>query len=287
MTRTLTHPLSGTEVLLAAGRSQRPNAFGDAAAERCPFCRGHESDTPPAVAQRPREGAWEARVFPNLYPIVTPPDGEHLVIVETPEHNERPHHFSLDRIELMLDIYRQRFAVAVENGMAYALLFKNDGAAAGESIAHAHSQFIALREPPRSIAARVQSACAVCRDLDGGDLLIERNGDLVLLAPSASRLPFELMIAGEKNHDLASMFQSRSLAPLLHDALRVIARSWPHRGFNLIIDYAFAQKRHAAVSLIPRLTTIAGFELATNMLINVIEPARAAEHYRRALSNSA
>src|SRR5687768_4156470 len=80
-----THPLTGEPILFAPNRAARPRAFGDPSSERCPFCPGHESDTPAEVA---RIGdPWRVRVFPNKYP---PVDGAE-VIVEAPGHDDPFH----------------------------------------------------------------------------------------------------------------------------------------------------------------------------------------------------
>jgi UDPglucose--hexose-1-phosphate uridylyltransferase len=75
--------LTGGRVLVAPGRSERPDDFtpGEwhpAGHEGCPFCEGNESATPPEVeADRPEGAAangpgWVTRTVPNLYPAVTP-----------------------------------------------------------------------------------------------------------------------------------------------------------------------------------------------------------------------
>ncbi len=78
--------LTGMRVLIAPGRSDRPEAMG--APERevrgpegCPFCEGHEDRTPPELfAIRPEgEGAdtpgWQVRSVPNLFPALAPSEG--------------------------------------------------------------------------------------------------------------------------------------------------------------------------------------------------------------------
>lgn len=84
--------LTGLRTLLAPGRAERPSGSGSApdsgrrpAAEpaaACPFCPGHESETPPEVwANRPEgSGAdapgWQQRSVPNLYPALAGPMGD-------------------------------------------------------------------------------------------------------------------------------------------------------------------------------------------------------------------
>src|SRR5688572_23813507 len=71
--------ITGDPIVFAPERAARPRAFLDSSSEgRCPFCRGHEADTPPEIA---RAGdPWRARVVPNKYPSI--PGAE--VIIEAP-----------------------------------------------------------------------------------------------------------------------------------------------------------------------------------------------------------
>src|SRR5262245_46654040 len=70
-------PLSRRWVIIGGERGERPNEFVEAATRAtglsCPFCIGHESETPPAIAcyGANGKGTWLARVVPNKYPAVT------------------------------------------------------------------------------------------------------------------------------------------------------------------------------------------------------------------------
>jgi hypothetical protein len=85
-------PVTGRVVIMAAGRATRPHTLAqaqpdeDRGPEHCPFCPGHESETPPEVL-RTGEGdagapGWRVQVFPNLYPITD----THEVVVFSPDH---------------------------------------------------------------------------------------------------------------------------------------------------------------------------------------------------------
>jgi galactose-1-phosphate uridylyltransferase len=75
-----THPITGEPIVFAPHRASRPHAFGGDQTERCPFCAGHESDTPPTLSAT--GDPWRVRAFTNKYPAL---DGAE-VIVESPEH---------------------------------------------------------------------------------------------------------------------------------------------------------------------------------------------------------
>src|SRR5437762_8390371 len=76
-------PLSRRWVIIGGERGGRPNEFVEAATRAkdisCPFCAGHEAETPPAIASYSSngKGKWLVRVVPNKFPAVTPlPLGE-------------------------------------------------------------------------------------------------------------------------------------------------------------------------------------------------------------------
>ena len=64
-------------VLVATARSMRPKKAEELAprdtrkhVETCPFCRGNEHKTPPAILTWPPEGDWQIRMVENLYPVL-------------------------------------------------------------------------------------------------------------------------------------------------------------------------------------------------------------------------
>jgi UDPglucose--hexose-1-phosphate uridylyltransferase len=120
-----TNPITGERVLFAPERAARRNAFGDDSDERCPFCPGHESDTPPEVARlgRSMTDPWRVRVFPNKYP----PTGGAEVIVESPRHEES--FASVEHAENVVSMYVERCRAHAD--AAYVSLFKNEGHARG------------------------------------------------------------------------------------------------------------------------------------------------------------
>lgn len=74
------NPITGQWVIVAEGRELRPNEFAlnhvHRPKRRCPFCAGHEDDTPGEVAAldasgNPTDGDdWLVRVVPNKFPVL-------------------------------------------------------------------------------------------------------------------------------------------------------------------------------------------------------------------------
>jgi UDPglucose--hexose-1-phosphate uridylyltransferase len=106
----------------------------------------------------------------------------------------------------------------------------------------------------------------------------------VLIAPYASRLPFQLMLAPRVPR---ARFEDDGPtgAALLHDGLSRLAR---HLGssppLNLWVRTAPRGAEHFCwrVDVLPRLTHIAGLELATEVNLNIVAPEHAAALLRDA-----
>ena len=66
-------------VIIAPNRSDRIAAFAGGPAitpADCPFCPGHEAETPPEITRTADGSAWRMRVAPNKYPAIGQPRGE-------------------------------------------------------------------------------------------------------------------------------------------------------------------------------------------------------------------
>jgi len=159
-----------TWVVFSAARSQRPGAFRNSkdamSKERCPFCEGHETMTPPEVLAyrdggKPDGPGWSIRCVPNKFPalervgevrehrdgpfVSVDGVGAHEIVVESPDHDG--HLATLDdrQIERVLRAYRERYHdLAADRRITYVQIFKNRGERAGASYSHPHSQIIAI-----------------------------------------------------------------------------------------------------------------------------------------------
>ena len=262
-----TNPITGERVLFAPGRAARRGAFGDEHEDRCPFCPGHESDTPAEVA---RIGdPWRVRAFPNKYPPIA--DAE--VIVESPRHEDS--FAGVEHAEDAVRMYVDRYRAHAD--AAYVSLFKNEGSRAGASIPHMHSQVVPLPFVPPRIErelAGFAKSCALCGLREN---VIGETDSFLWLAPSASAFAYQQWIVPKRHvHEARALNDGelRELASLLRFAAR--ATRGVASAFNwMFLSFPRAPEAHFYVDVAPRMAVIAGFELDTGTFVEIIDPADA------------
>lgn len=333
-------PIQKRWVIIAPERARRPVHLGPperlGESDFCPFCPGNEMSTPAEIyATRDygtyRDGpGWRVRVVPNLYPALRiegnlDPSAEglydrmhgigaHEVIIETPEHGVPMADMDYRHVERILQVYIERHRDLFRDGrFKYVLIFKNHGFRAGATIPHPHSQLIATPVTPLVVATkldsardhyRVKSRCLFCdllsQDLADGKRVVWLDSTFAVIAPYASRFPFELMIIPRRHsHSFDSMTAEEisGLARVMRDTLRRLkiclddppynymihtapnTNTLPHRtGFWETLPFDF----HWHIEVIPRLTRTAGFEWGTGFYINPTLPEEAAAFLREA-----
>ena len=263
------NPITGHPILFAPDRAARPRAFDAEDITRCPFCPGHEGDTPPELTRL--GDPWRVRVFPNKYPSV---DGAE-VIVESPKHND-----TFDRIEHAEDVVRMYIErYHAHDGASYTAIFKNEGPRGGASIPHVHSQVMPLPFIPPRIAREAEAfasaaRCPLCR-LDGE--VIGETDAFVWLAPEGSSFAYQQWIV-PKEH-ISEITDPTGLAPLLCDASAAMLRLTDSYNW-MFMNFPRRPEAHAYIDLVPRLAAIAGFELGTGTFVEIIDPAAAARRLR-------
>jgi UDPglucose--hexose-1-phosphate uridylyltransferase len=133
--------------------------------------------------------------------------------------------------------------------------------------------------------------CDILRqELSDQKRLIAENADMVAVAPYAPRFPFETWILPRRHQALfedSPRHEYGSLARLLSDLLRKMNKVLLNPPYNLLIHSApltdgMADLYHWHVEVIPKLTKVAGFELATGFYLNPTSPEEAAEVLRAA-----
>jgi UDPglucose--hexose-1-phosphate uridylyltransferase len=263
---------------------------------------------------------WTVRVVPNLYPALTPAEepvahermpelrgapelftslpatGAHEVIVNGPQPVLSLAQLPLEQVVAAVETWRQRMRAHADS--ACVQLIVNERREAGASLPHTHAQLYALDFVPAAIARERERASAYTTRTMGqsllGDLVAEEvrrrerivaiDEEAVLMAPYASRLPFQLMLAPRRPR---ARFEDDGPtgAALLHDGLCRLAR---HLGssppLNLWVRTAprGAEDFCWRIDVVPRLTHLAGLELSTDVNLNIVAPEHAAAVLRDA-----
>ena len=182
-------PIVPTEsVLVSTVRNLRPRKKEEPAprdtrshVKECPFCRGNEHKTPPAISTYEDQDSWIIRIVENLYPVLKDAGegpasseglrqaidgyGRHEVIIDHHNHGIAIHEMSEQHLRQLFFAYQKRMLELYQSDarLRYVLVFKNFGPAAGASIPHTHSQMIALPVIPENVQAEVHFSASYYR----------------------------------------------------------------------------------------------------------------------------
>lgn len=308
--------LTPRRVVVSEKRGRRPSDWVRRDEEKtdrdCPFCPGHEAETPPEVWALRDEGTsadepgWTVRVIPNKYPIAAP----HELIIETPRHDADLPDLSVPETEHVVEAYQNRLStVAGQDGVVYPALFKNVGRAAGASRAHLHSQLIGLSFVPPSIEAELrmadahreaQESCLYCdtiaEELNAGDRVIWADDDFLVWSPQAAIAPYECWILPRAHTaDFRGIDDERrsALARVLTRTVNALYGVFEGRfAYNYYLHTAplgdhdrAAEGFHWHLEILPRLGTPAGLEWGSGVYVNAVPPERAARELAGHMSN--
>ena len=297
--------------IIAPNRSFRPSDFKktDEASnnKECIFCQGNEEKTPPATAVYTLEGVtsdeegvvrdWKVRCIPNMYPALSLKKsssdryregfGFHEVIIETPRHDYEPSMFLDEEIIRLIRIYADRYAFYInKDGIEFVSLFKNYGSSAGASIAHSHSQLIALPLIPPIIKKEMNTEnCPFCNIIQRESVskrLILMQNDWVAFAPYFSRYPFEVWIVPKEHFsDLSRLSDVYGLAFMLRNVLSRMHALFGSVAYNYVFFQCTDNRYHFHLKVFPKLSVTGGFEENTNIYINPVSPEDAAALLRQ------
>ncbi|HUB36775.1 MAG TPA: DUF4921 family protein [Solirubrobacteraceae bacterium] len=222
-----------------------------------------------------------------------PAVGAHEVIVNGPQPVLSLAELPAEQVAVAVAVWRERMEVHAQS--AYVQLIVNERREAGASLPHTHAQLYALEFVPAEVARERERANAYATRTMGQDLLEDliaeevRRGErivaiddeAVLLAPYASRLPLQLMLAPRRPNP--HFHEDTAGAALLHDGLRRLARllgSSPPLNMWVRTAPRGAERFCWRIDIAPRLTHLAGLELSTGVNLNIVAPEHAASLLR-------
>jgi UDPglucose--hexose-1-phosphate uridylyltransferase len=323
-------PVVNRWVIIAPERANRPQQSKTAdtpnRAGPCPFCGGNEALTPPEILayrdkdSRPNEPGWTVRVVPNMYPALRLNEaqehgkhgfyehmsgvGAHEVIIEAQEHATQLAALGEKQFHDLVKAYRDRLVALRESRRwRHVLIYKNEGAQAGATFEHIHSQLVALPMIPREVGDELEGArkfheqareCVYCEIINAGisdgTRIVANNEYFIALCPYAPRFSFETWLLPKQHRasfDTASELEHREFAQALRDILIRLHRCLNQPPFNYVLhtapfDAGEESCYHWHLEIMPRISGIAGFEWGSGFFINTVAPEDSARLLREA-----
>ena len=221
-------------------------------------------------------------------------------------HVDRMAALSLEQLRVVVEAYAERSAALAEAGrLRYGLVFKNQGPRAGASLAHVHSQLIALPFIPPAVEAEIGRATEQQAASRAVRLLRLHRARTRCRQPRCFRrrwfhrlLPIRQLAAargvGDANRatnrrlslpSAAATGPTRSRAP---QPFRAVGNRRSERCTSICCCgprrwmASTTQPCHWRIELLPRANALAGLEVATGMHINPLSPEHAAQQLRTA-----
>lgn len=273
---------------------------------RCPFCAGNEDMLPEIIMETMHNQAWQVRVVPNKYPMLMdqldnlreerglflamPGNGKHEVIIDHPLHNMDFPDMEAIEVRRVFETYRWRYIqlMATHDAMS-VVIFRNHGREAGASLVHPHSQLVVTGIVPPEIRWQEQRSQEyfdtwgrnlmgdiLKQELEDGLRIVRENESFVAFVPYAADVPFEIWIVPRRQQaDFADISSDElsDLSAIVQFVLTRLRDMLNDPAYNFVIRSAARFRAdephlHWYLEIRPRLTTRAGFELATGMLVN-------------------
>jgi UDPglucose--hexose-1-phosphate uridylyltransferase len=298
-------------VILSEKRGKRPSQFVEVsptAIKECVFCPGSENLTPPELFRVEKDGKWKLRVIPNKFSAVDPSGdaniqthnqfytfggdhGKHEVIIETNEHEKKFGDLTVEDIVELMKVYSARINELKKDFLAkYVCVFKNQGKAAGASLAHTHSQIVSFSLMPPVVNEKIDAmkrypSCPYCQiiktEKDSHRRCYE-NANCVAFTPYASRFNNEIWVFPKNHLRVFEDFNDsvyQDMAWIIKQAcMKLESINSPYN-----IEWYYSpnnENLHFHAEISPRTQIWAGFEIGFGITINDISPEQAARFYR-------
>jgi UDPglucose--hexose-1-phosphate uridylyltransferase len=319
--------ITGDWVVVSKIRSRRPDEFAKEEQEltqenpsECLFCdpesSGQEKDV---LIYNTSDNDWSLRVFPNKFPAFSRPIGGKI------KHKEEGPYFWMDSVGYhevivtkdhwnhigkmeplmvaeILDAYQSRYIDLMnKKSVNYIDIFHNHGASAGASIAHPHSQLIAIPIVSPYVKGELDGAesyhqqnkkCVYCSMIEWESehkkRVVWEDDDFILFCPFASRANFEMWLIPKKHKpyfERITQTEKISAGTALHEAIKRLSEKLNNPDFNFYIHTSPCDGKdyphfHWHIEILPKTNIWAGFEISTGVEIITISPEDAAEFLR-------
>lgn len=285
----------------------------------CPFENLEKSGNWPPILAHPNSEHWQVVLIPNKFPalshttgcIKTQKDGfyhgrdgvGHHDLVVTRDHAKSfpalPRREAAAVFNLMQERYREMMG---DPCIVYTSSFANWGKGAGASLYHPHYQLLSLPIIPPDVTHSLKGShrywrrhhrCVHCDMLAYEKAskirVITENKYAIAVAPYVSRTPYEVRIFPKRHmayFERTERKTTESVATMLQLVLGRMKLRLRDPDYNFFIHSAPLKHQreythyHWHLEIIPKMTALGGFELSTDVEINVVAPEDVARRLR-------
>lgn len=326
--------VSGDWVIIATGRAKRPEMFKSEKTikikilkKKCPFCNIETQEPPLLIYSQGRKVPlgkkipenWTTIVVPNKYPAFLPhPRWEKKIegnlyqtmnavgfcdLVVTRDHDKSLALLPLETVKEVIDSYQERYLNLMKRKFVnYISIFHNEGAGAGASQPHPHSQIITTPlidiDLQRAIVNsekyyKETKKCIYCQMNDWerqvGKRVVFENKEFFVVCPFASKSAFQVIVSPKKHLSYFERITEKEkwqLAEAFQVALKKLYKGLADPAYNFYLhtspcdgkEYSYF---HWHWTILPKTASWAGFELGARMEISTISPEKAAEYLKK------
>ena len=321
-------------VVIATGRAKRPEMFKKEKRveikipkKKCPFCNIETQEPQVLIYSHGKKVSldtkipkdWTTIVVPNKYPAFLPQlkwekrieEGIYQTmnavgfceLVVTRDHEKPLALLSLENVKEVFDSYQERYLNLMNKKFVnYISIFHNEGAEAGASQPHPHSQIITTPLIDIDLQKALLNSegyfkknkkCIYCQMNDWerkvGKRVVFENKNFLVICPFASKLAFQVIISPKKHlsyFEKASQEEIKALSEAFQVALKKLYKGLNNPAYNFYLHTAPCDGKaypyyHWHWAILPKTGIWAGFELGVRMEISTIEPEKAAAYLRK------
>jgi UDPglucose--hexose-1-phosphate uridylyltransferase len=243
----------------------------------CPYCPGSESATDAEIAAYRKEGSvandpdWTVRVVPEsdayfrieweliregvgMFDMITPRGASELII-ESPRHDDTPATMSVDQVEGVLWMYRDRLLDLKRDGQIRDILISRRHRKLGVPTHHPYSRVTAIPivfdETRRELREareyyQYKRRCLYCdmlrQEVAAEARIVRLSPRFAALVPYAARAPLELWIVPRQHacsyEESLGADLATDLARMLSDGFAAIAQAFDDPNYEMVLHTA-------------------------------------------------
>lgn len=236
----------------------------------------------------------------------TAANGFHEVLV-TADHDRNFPEFTTEETEIVLGVYRDRYLeISKYECGEYIQIFNNSGAKAGATVEHPHSQILSTPVLPPVVARSLRGSADFYKknrkkvhevilewEMGQKKRIVFENNLFVCFCPFSSKRPYEVRIfpkIGCARFELTDDIFLNGCAEALNFCLNRLKKILGGKlDYNFFIHTAPVHESAEPLcsefyrwhlEIVPHYSILAGFDYSTGIIVNVIDPDKAAKEIR-------